>query len=275
MENKHFTKISIYLPHLLHLIPPFSLHLQPQTKASRVFPPVHNTEINPKRESVEQKGASVWTVVIVGLVISWLWGHNTVVHTVVVDSHTSFPALLSVSMEKLLCCSRCGQAASPLPRLLYVPQNRGKSRIKALLSPRLWPYWGGVAGCFHRDISCNLGFGLHHAPPPLQKHHSEVQFRTLEDLHLCQADSRRVSHRATISLILHHIQLSFFFHHSVSAPNCPCEWIFKLCTIKVAMTMAAACGLVRCHAVFFFPLQEKARLLCDKYWGNAANYLRI
>lgn len=126
-----------------------------------MFPPVHNTEINPKRESVEQKGASVWTVVIVGLVISWLWGHNTVVHTVVVDSHTSFPALRSVSMEKLLCCSHCRQAASPLPRLLYVPQNRGKSRIKALLSPRLRPYWGRAAGCFHCDVSCNLGFGLH------------------------------------------------------------------------------------------------------------------
>lgn len=165
IEINIWQKNYIYLLQLSHFIPPFSLHLHPQTKASRMFPPVDNTEINPKRESVEQKGASVWTVVIVGLVISWLWGHNTVVHTVVVDSHTSFPALLSVSMEKLLCCSRCGQDASPLPRLLYVPQNRGKSRIKALLSPRLRPYWGGVAGCFHRDVSCNLGFGLHHHPP--------------------------------------------------------------------------------------------------------------
>lgn len=115
---------------------------------------------------------------IVGPVISWLWGHDTVVHTIVVDSHTSLPSSSSsLVMEKLSGCSRSGQAASLLPQLLYIHNRRieGSPKLKALLSLRLvtterwsdglislwrlgWPWlWPLVCAPSRRTIqSCSL-----------------------------------------------------------------------------------------------------------------------
>lgn len=98
------------------------LYLLPQTEAGREL-----------RKTLRK--ASLGTVGIGGPLISWLWEHNTVVHTIVVDSHTSLPSSSSLVMEKLSGCSHCGQAASVLPWLLYILQKTGKSKIKSIVSP--------------------------------------------------------------------------------------------------------------------------------------------
>lgn len=169
---------------------------------------------------------------IVGPVISWLWGHNTVVHTIVVDSHTSLPSSSSsLVMEKLSGCSRSGQAASLLPQLLYIHNRRieGSPKLKALLSLRLvtterwsdglislwrlgWPWlWPLVCAPSRRTIqSCSLrpsgpvSWTSNTRPAPTPR------------------DCAFVS---VIPNLLCFFVFFFFFHNSVWAPKCPCEWI--------------------------------------------------
>lgn len=80
-----------------------------------VLPKAHHREIN---QSVRARNKKQASAVIASPVISWLWGHNTVVHTVVVDSHTSLPSYSPI-IEMLLGSSCYGQAASLLPLLPY------------------------------------------------------------------------------------------------------------------------------------------------------------
>lgn len=163
---------------------------------------------------------------IVGPVISWLWGHNTVVHTIVVDSHTSLPSSSSsLVMEKLSGCSRSGQAASLLPQLLYIHNRRieGSPKLKALLSLRLvtterwsdglislwrlgWPWlWPLVCAPSRRTIqSCSLG------PSRTRACQLDLKHKACTDSQR-QADCSRISHCAFVSVIPNLLCFFVFF----------------------------------------------------------------
>ena len=180
-----------------------------------------------------------------GPVIGWLWEHDTVVHTVIVDSHTSLPPPPPPPpLPPPL--SRYGKAlrlqplwASSQPAATTPIHNRrieGSPKLKALLSLRL------VAMERRSDRLISLwhpGWPWLWPPvrAPLQTHYSELLSRTFWDQSLSaepQTRSLAETSRLLLDVSLCH---RFFCNSSVFPlffpppnsdwdPKCPCEWIW-------------------------------------------------
>lgn len=83
-----------------------------------------------------RRKASVGTVVIAGPVISRLWEHNAIVHTVVVNSHTSL-LLLSCYGKALRLQPLWARSQPAATTPIHNRRMEGSPKLKALLSLRL------------------------------------------------------------------------------------------------------------------------------------------